>query len=358
MLESMYKNTAIAGITCAVPTEVKNHTDFFEVFGEKYVKKNVKMTGVEEFRIAKIEQTASDLCFIAARDVLDKLSWNPGEVGVLVFVTQFPDYREPSTAFVLQHRLGLGKSCIAFDVNLGCSGYVAGLQIVASLLQGSNKKKGLLLCGETPSKQLDLNDKSTALLFGDAGSATAIELDASETALSVFQMSDGSGFSSIYTPNEGFRYYCNNPHWKAAIDPSEPFVAVSAPVMNGDEVFQFTVRDVTACFQEFFNISGTTVDDFDFVVFHQAQKFIIDTIASLLDIPDEKILVSLKDFGNTSSPSIPLTLCVNKQAFPDKKSRVLLSGFGVGLSCGIADIQIDPHLLNPLISSDEYMEAC
>lgn len=347
-------NVNISGISCALPTTTVDHTSFFETLGEKYVKKNVKMTGVECFRVSPVEQTASDLCVLAAKDLLEKLAWSKDDIGVLVFVTQFPDFRAPSTAFVIQHMLQLDTSCIVFDVNLGCSGFTSGLQIVGSLLSTCDKKKGLLLCGDTASKSLDFNEKSTSLLFGDAGAAIALEMNENAPLMELFQTSKGSGYKSIYTPYEGYKYYCNNPDWKEKFDPTLPYVSMAPSFMAGDEVFQFTITDVIACFKDFFESTNQTVQDFDFVVMHQAQKFIVDTVASLLDIPEEKVLFSLREYGNTSSASIPLTLCANKELLAEKNTcKVLMAGFGVGLSVGIVSAEISSSVLNDLVFSDD-----
>lgn len=356
MLRNIIEGASIRGIVAACPTEEFNNLEYADSFGEKYVKKNIRMTGVESYRVCRNEQTASDLCFIAAEKLLADLNWDRDEIGALVFVTQFPDYQAPSTAFVLQHRLGVGTSCVAFDVNLGCSGYVVGLQIVASLLKGSNMTKGLLLCGDTASKNINKSNRSTALLFGDAGSATAIELGDAGW-LDCAQMSKGDGYKSICSPKSSYRYFGNNPDWKKELDSDVGYIGLADSVMNGDEVFQFTMTDVTKLFGDYFTETETTPADYDCFVFHQAQKLILDSIGMVCDMPSEKILSSLEHFGNTSVASIPLTLCLHREELQEKEIiRAFMSGFGIGLSYGLAVAEIDPKCIGDIIFSDEYYQ--
>ena len=356
MLRNIIEGASIRGIVAACPTEEFNNLEYADSFGEKYVKKNIRMTGVESYRVCRNEQTASDLCFIAAEKLLADLDWDRDEIGALVFVTQFPDYQAPSTAFVLQHRLGVGTSCVAFDVNLGCSGYVVGLQIVASLLKGSNMTKGLLLCGDTGSKNINKNNRATALLFGDAGSATAIELDGS-SRFDCAQMSKGDGYKAIYAPKSSYRFFGNNPDWKRCIDPDAGYVGLADSVMDGDEVFQFTITDVASLFTDYFRAAKTTPVDYDYFVFHQAQKFILDNLGVFCDIPGEKILSSLKSFGNTSVASIPLTLCLHRRELQNNPIiNVFMSGFGIGLSYGVVTTSIDTSSIGEIVFSDDYYE--
>ena len=356
MFRNLIQGASIEGIVCACPTHVFENVSFSDKFGEKYVKKNIRMTGIERFRVCNSEQTASDLCYIAAKSLLEKIDWNLEDIGVLVFVTQFPDYQAPATAFVLQHRLGIPTSCVCFDVNLGCSGYVVGLQTVASLLKGSNKKKGLLLCGDTGSKNINLDNKSTALLFGDAGSATAISMDG-PSSFDCAQMSKGDSFKAIYNPNSGYRFFGNNPSWSKSVDHQRGYVGVSDAVMKGDEVFEFTMKDVTTLFSNYFEATGTSPASFDFFIFHQAQQFILDNLALFCEIAPEKVLTSLKDFGNTSVASIPLTLCNARAEFDLQEDlNVFMSGFGIGLSYGLVTTTLNPAVLYPIIFSDEYYE--
>lgn len=344
----------IKGVVSTCPTGVFNNLDYVESFGEKYVKKNIRMTGVESFRVCRDEQTASDLCYAAAETLLDNLDWDREEIGVLIFVTQFPDYQAPSTAFVLQHRLGIGTSCVAFDVNLGCSGYVVGLQTVASLLHGSNKTKGLLLCSDTSSKNINRNNKSTALLFGDAGSATAIEFTG-EGGLSCAQMAKGDGFKSIWAPKSSYRYFSNHPDWREEIDSNPGYLGFADSLMDGDEVFRFTITDVVSLFNEYLSTKSLSSQDFDFFVFHQAQKFILENVGLFCDIPADKILSSLRNFGNTSVASIPLTMCVNREKLAScEKPRLFMSGFGIGLSYGIVDAVVDPNCIYDVVFTDDF----
>ena len=354
MIFDTIEGASIRRIVAACPTEVFENTSYAETFGEKYVKKNIKMTGVERFRKTCRLQTASELCYIAAERLLEDIGWDRDEIGALVFVSQFPDFQSPSTAFVLQSRLGLGQSCFVFDINLGCSGFTAGLQVVSMLLQGSDKTKGLLLCGDTCTKTVNPENQASALMFGDAGTATAIELDG-KGKLVCAQGSKGSGYRSLYKPQSGYRYFSSVPEWREEVAKEDRIVGIAESVMQGDEVFQFTMTDVVEAFKEYFGRTGTTPGSYDYFVLHQAQKLIVDNLAVFCDIPLDKLLSSYKDFGNTSVASIPLTLCWNKDAFSDGQPKnVFMSGFGIGLSYGVVSAAIDSSVLGDIVYSDDY----
>ena len=352
----MYYNeiagASIRGIECACPTEVFENAEYGKLFGEKAIQKTIRMTGIERFRVCRPEQTASDLCYAAAEKLLDRLGWDRDEVGAVLFVSNTPDYRSPSTAFVLQGRLGLGSSCVAFDMNLGCTGYVVGLQTLASILSGSNKTKGLLLCGITASKCYDRSEKASAVLFGDAGSATALELDGAGL-FSCATMSRGESFRSIWVPDGSFRYFGAHPNWRDELK-DDGCLALGSSHMNGDEVFQFVMTDAKNLIEEYFEHTATTSGDYDWFVFHQAQKFILDHLAVFAGIPAEKVLTSYRDFGNTTVASIPLTLCSNRSALGDGPVRIFASGFGVGLQASVLTTRIEKSAIGGITFTDEY----
>ena len=176
MIQSNFRNIQVSGIMTVVPKKKDILAEKYEdIFGKDVVEDFSKKVGIVERRISEQEQTASDLAFVAARNLLERKKIDKSEIGILIFVTETPDYRIPATACILHKRLELEKDCIAFDVNLGCSGYVYGFQIVASLLEATGEKYGLLLVGDTLNKAIAPEDRSSSLLFGDGGSDTLLK---------------------------------------------------------------------------------------------------------------------------------------------------------------------------------------
>lgn len=350
-------DVAVVGISCAVPNNLISTENYADAFNPDDIAKFIKLTGIKQRYIVNPYQTASDLCFKAALSLMEKKGWDKSSIDVLVFVSQTPDFRLPATACVLHKRLGLKQECIAFDVNLGCSGYVYGLQIVGSLMQNGTAKRALLLCGDTISKYLSPNDRSATMLFGDAGSATALEKVPGET-INFSMRTKGEGYKSIIIPAGACRRM-NGKYERTEIDEgiyrNEYDLA-----MDGAEVFNFTISEVPKSINEFLQHNDESIDSYDAFVFHQANLFILNHIAKKLKIPQEKMPVSIDRFGNTSVASIPLTITdlymkrKNSPMRPDgSRDRLLLSGFGVGLSWGVVSFNIDPKACLPLIYTDE-----
>lgn len=340
----------IAGMLAAVPKNKIEIKEFSSVFDKDSVAKFIKSTGIECVHRTFKHQTASDLAYVAAENLLKKLSIDRKEIGVLIFVTLSPDYRRPATSCVLQMRLGLDKNCMAMDVNHGCSGFVYGHQTMESLIMSSDKRYGILLLGETVTKVVGKKDHST-MLFGDAGAAVLYEKDGDEVHNSML-CTDGTGFKAIVLPAGEFR------------DPNPPKIEVITKDnnirsnydlwMDGMAVFSFTTSDVPRTIREFLQQSKTIIKDYDLCVFHQANRFIIKQLSKKLKIDEEKLPISLDRYGNTSGVSIPLTLC---DYFGNKNgivNRVLASGFGVGLSWGVASFSINSDVIFPVIETEEY----
>lgn len=331
-------NVKISGIAAAVPKQVVSNRDY-ELFDDSEKRLFIKTTGIEERRLAPKGLTTSDLCFEAAEKLLADLQWDREEISVLIFVSQSPDYYLPATSVILQDRLGLPKSCMAFDIGLGCSGYVYGLSVIANLLSNSGFKKGLLMVGDVSSATCAISDKSTYPLFGDAGTVTALEFDANADVMNFELCSDGSGKESIMIPDGGIRNLVSPESFN--ITEIEPGIARSKlnVALNGLDVFNFSVRDVPKTIKAFMHREALEVDDIDYFVMHQANKLMNETIRKKMKFSIEQTPYSIHKYGNTSSASIPLTI-VNqlKEVVQQKNKHLLLSGFGVGLSWGVANV--------------------
>lgn len=350
MVINQYDNVSVIGIASAV----SNHWQSLEECVEKYgVEDNFKLekfkknTGVSGRWLADDYQTTSDFCFAAAEALIDKCGVDKKEIGVLVYVTQCPDYRIPATACVLQMRLGLEKGCIAFDVNQGCSGFVYGLNIASALLQTSDSKMALMLCGDTSAKSFsrgkydNRKSHSSLFLFGDSGTATLLEKSKADRPMMIASCSDGEGFQAIMSIAGGWRHPWNK-------GPS---------VMDDVAVFNFATSEVPVMLKEYMQYQNTSPDDYDKLVLHQANMVIMKRIANRTGFPLNKLSISMDTFANTSSGSIPNTLV--KEYGDDESSEVkrfLACGFGVGLSWATVELNLSPSQILPLIHTDEWFD--
>lgn len=335
-----FDNIKIQGMAAATPSLVENNMNYASVLGERRVKKQIRLTGVSKRHVASPYQRTSDLCYRAAADLIEHLAWNKEDIKLLIMVTQTGNYGLPSTAFFMQKRLGLSKDCFVFDINLGCSAFNAGMQVVSALMQSCKlHDKAILLIGDTsgvvpgPDNKLNQDNIADNMLFGSAGAAIAIE-KVENHALYFMNKSDGDGFDAIIG-------YKNRP-----------------TVMNGTAVFDFAINDVTVDVKNFKKYFQLEEADIDYYVFHQAQKLILDNICADCEIPEEKELRSLEEYGNTSGTSVPVSVCANVDRFSGKdKVKLYLCGFGVGLSWGSIYTEIDTKHILPIIETDEHYDA-
>ncbi len=346
MVYSEYDGIRISCIAASVP---ENKVDIAAMADDpnedpKFVKSFIKKTGIAGKHKCGLDQTAADFSYTAAKQIEAAGKYTPDEIGILINVTQNPDYRTPSTALVLQKRLGLNKNCIAFDVNLGCSGFVYGVSIAAGLLKNSDAKKALVLVGDSLGRgrrgvSIDQRSSNTTLLFGDASAATLLERaegDSVKTGL----MSDGTGHKALATPYNA---------WKHPIGPD------SIP-SDDIAVFNFTINEVPALIHDYIEKLETKIDSYDDLILHQANMMIIKNIAKRVGMPMEKVPVSLDRFGNTSGASVPLTI-VDKYGSCEagKEVKMLTSGYGVGLSWGVMEVKINTDDILPLtFGEDRY----
>jgi 3-oxoacyl-[acyl-carrier-protein] synthase-3 len=275
---------------------------------------------------------SSDLCFAAAEKLIADNMTDRNEIDLLVFVSQTPDYRMPATSVILQNRLGLSHDTIAFDLTLGCSGFIYGLAVIYSMMEHSGLRKALLLDGETRSRIYSPKDRQAAFLFGDGGAAALIERSP-EFGKSHFSLnSDGSKENLIKMKAGGYRFPTSNETMKEnVVDEYGNIRSDEHGFMNGSEVFTFVIKEVPTDIKKILEFSGKSISDIDYFVFHQANQFINSHIAKKLNLDSDKVPFTISKFGNTSSVSIPLTMVSELKGNLDNKS-VLLSGFGVGMT--------------------------
>lgn len=337
----------IKGVACAVPDRIVDNRYYNKVFGEENVNKFIKMTGVKTRYIALDEQCTSDLCYAATVKLMEKLNWEPSSIDALILITQTPDYAVPSSACVLQHRLGLSEDCIAFDVNLGCSAYVYGIWLAATMISQQDLSRVLLLVGDTSNYGINQNDSATAMIFGDGGSATALEKSEGKDIRYTLK-TKGSGFKYIIVPSGHARNRS-----KISTDSSEYELA-----MDGSAVFSFTITDVPRTINSFVSQHNIDMNNIDMYVFHQANLFILKHLIKKLNLPSEKVPISIDRYGNTSGESIPLTL-VDALGNEESKEpiRLLLCGYGVGLSWGCIYLEMDRSVCLPMIYTNDYYKG-
>jgi 3-oxoacyl-[acyl-carrier-protein] synthase III len=323
----------IAGICTSVPSKKFDNVADTAEFTEQEVRKVTGMAGVSSRRMAGSSVCSSDLCVSAAQRLMASLGWEADSIDALIMVTQTPDYLLPSTSCLVQRRLGLGDHCAAFDLGQGCSGYPYGMWLAAMMLQTGGIRRALVLHGETPTRFTDKNDRSVALLFGDAGSATALEADPKSGKGWHFALhSDGTGYESIIIEAGGFRDRANP-------DPRKHCVA-----MNGAEVFNFTIKRVPMLIDETLAAAKLSPDDVDYFIFHQSNQFIIKHLCTKQSLPAAKVPMTLKDYGNTGGVSIPLTITHGGLIRPENRPlQLMLLGYGVGLSWASAMLELDSN---------------
>jgi 3-oxoacyl-[acyl-carrier-protein] synthase-3 len=325
----------IRAICTCVPSERFDNLKDAKEFTQEEIRKVTAMAGIAARRVADESTCSSDLCEVAANRVLEMTGWERDSIDALIMVTQSPDYFTPSTACLLQKRLNLSEQCAAFDVGLGCSGYPYGLWLASIILQSGGLKRVLLLDGETAARFAEKGDRAVSLLFGDAGSATALEAsDPSNGNKSTFVLySDGGGYKDLIIEGGGFRD-------RFPEDRRKYYVS-----MNGANVFNFTIKRVPDLVQETLSFAKITTEEIDYFIFHQSNQFMIKHLMKKIGIPDQKTPLILKEYGNTGGVSVPLTITLGGlERRRDKTLRLLLLGYGTGLSWASALVDLGPDV--------------
>ncbi|HBI01056.1 MAG TPA: ketoacyl-ACP synthase III [Flavobacteriales bacterium] len=340
MAQAKINKVRISAISCTVPANTVDNNNYEWITPDE---RNflIKNTGIHFRRVAEKAICTSDMCTDAAERLFSDLNILKEDVDILVFVSQSPDYLVPATSMTIQDRLQLPKTTAAFDVNLGCSGYVYGLFMLASMLSSGNLKKGLLLAGDRATDSQNYKDKTSYPIFGDAGSATLIEFSGNENDVLFFDLnSDGSRSKAIHIPDGGTR----NPF----DENSEEEVEFEKGVirsrrnlhMDGMGVFNFSIDEPPKSMLAVATLAGVDVPDHDYLILHQANKLINETIRRKLKVDVNKCPSTLNEFGNTSSASIPLTIVRHCEKNKIVNGKMLLSGFGVGLSWASCSLEM------------------
>ncbi len=320
----------IAGVSTTVPPQIVDNLECGKEYGADEVRKVVAMAGVRYRHIVEPGTTSADLCFEAASTLLEQLKWQPDSITGLIFVTQTPDYFLPSSCCMLHKWLGLSDQCAAFDVGLGCSGYPYGLYLATIMLKAGGHQRILMLHGETPSQFASPDDHATTLLFSDIGSATAIERNESPDSHGYFCLqTDGQGAEDLIIRGGGFRD-------RYPLNTKDLFLH-----MDGAGIFNFTIKRVPPLISNTLAFANLTVDDIDYYFFHQSNRFIMNHLARKCGLPAERLPVVLEHYGNCGGASVALALTQGLPEADRRTGRIMLVGYGVGLSWGAAIVQLE-----------------
>ncbi|WP_448807937.1 3-oxoacyl-ACP synthase III family protein [Aminobacterium mobile] len=329
---------SISQISYYLPQNILTNEELEKEYESWSANKIYRKTGIENRHIANEEATsemavkAAEALFNSSQDIIKD------NIDFLLLCTQSPDYFLPTTACLVQQRLGLPQTIGALDFNLGCSGYIYGLLLASSLIQSNQACNVLLLTSEKYCRYIHPQDKSTRTIFGDGATATLISVNKGFATLDAFDWgTDGSGAKNLIVPAGGDALPCSVETAKEQIDESGNIRSLDNIYMNGPEIFTFTLNTVPLTIERVLAKASLAMEDIDFFVFHQANKFMLETLRIKLNIPEEKFIIDMKDYGNTVSSTIPIALgnARRKKLFHNG-AKILLAGFGVGYSWGSA----------------------
>jgi len=343
-----YKNVGIRAMAACVPSKIIYNKDLGYLIPEEEIDKTINAIGIRERRISDENTCSSDLCYKAAKKLLEDNQIDVNTIDVLLFLSQTPDYKMPATAPILQNRLGLPNTTASLDLGLACSGFVYGLSTAFAYASQQGVNRVLLLVGETFTKLTSPYDKVNWPLFGDAGTATLIEKgDYGDSSFEL--MTDGSGAKALIIPAGESR----NPATPENLQITEREDGNKRSdhhiYMDGMDVFNFTLRVVPKSIKNMLAARSIQAENINYFLFHQANKFMVDFIVKKLKIDMEKVPYCIDRFGNTSSASIPLTIVSELGNQNRTNEKVILCGFGAGLSWGTVYTEFNNCAISSLI---------
>lgn len=327
-MKCVFKNVEIKSIATCLPEKVVEMTSYADKFGEKVVNETITGSGIERLHIAVDGETTADLCQRAAELIFEKENFDRNTIDGVVFVSQTFDYYNPATSCVLQGKLGLSKDCVCFDISYGCSGYINGIFQAASLISSGACNTVLVMAGDTNSKMHKLDNKSSVMVFGDAGSATIVSRGESDLAFHI--MTNGYDYKTVIRDDLGFRKWPQN-HF-AGYESEEP-------PMQGDDVFSFIVSVGPKTIKSVLELVEWDKDEVDFYGLHQATKITVDFMRRKLKLAHpERAPFDIENYGNTGPTTVPMVLTdwPYRAEGIDTSTwhKVVLAAYGVGLSWG------------------------
>lgn len=327
-MKCVFKNVEIKSIATCLPEKVVEMTSYTDKFGEKVVTETISGSGIERLHHAAVGETTADLCQRAAEMIFEKEQIDRNTIDGVVFVSQTMDYFNPATSCVLQGKLGLSNDCVCFDISYGCSGYIYGMFQAASLISSGACNKVLVLAGDTNTKTHEKDNKSSVMVFGDAGSATIVSKG--ETDMAFHIMSNGYSYKTVINDWGGYRMWPQN---------KDPQYKTAEPPMQGDDVFSFIVSVGPKTIKSVLELAGWDKDDVDFYGLHQATKITVDFMRRKLKLAHpERAPFDIMNYGNTGPTTVPLVLTdwPYRAEGIDTSTwhKVILAAYGVGLSWG------------------------
>jgi 3-oxoacyl-[acyl-carrier-protein] synthase-3 len=344
------KNVSIRGVSGSVPNN-KVNTYEFDFFTREEAKIFIDTVGTENRYMAPENICASDLCFHAAEKLISDLNWKKEEIEILTFESVTADYRTPPTSCILQDRLGLPEGCFTLDMPMGCCGSMYAITVIGSMMSSGNVKKALLLTGDTITRMSSPLDRSRVPLFGDCGTAMALEYDENASDIIVDFYTYGKGFEALITPHSGFRHQVTPRSFEYEDFGNGIVRAPVHSVINGMDVFAFAISKPPKNILQMLNYCQLDKDkDFDFYLIHQANKMIVDRIVKKVNFDPAKVPMNLKDYANCGGASIPLLMVTNMQKELQERSlSLLLSSFGLGLTWGTMILKTNPIVVPDLV---------
>lgn len=331
-MKSIIQNVQISAISSYLPENKLDLLSLSNEYGVKEVANIIRATGIESVRIANTDQTSSDMCFIAAQNLIERENINRNDIDGVVFASQTADYILPSTSVILQDRLVLSKSTVCLDIHYGCSGYIYGIFQAALWIKAGACKNVLVLSGDTSSRIVNSKDRSLRMVFGDCGTATIVKSGSDTMGFSI--NSDGSGFDKLIIPAGGFRTKCSQETKKLIIDEDNNGRTKEDMYMDGMAIFDFAISNVHNDINSLLNHMNWDKDLVGLYALHQANKFMVNSIRKKMKVDQEKVPLNIKEYGNTGPATIPLLLSDINSIKQYDLNKVILSGFGVGLSWG------------------------
>lgn len=352
MSQLTINNVRISGMSACVPATVEDNRTLSIYKDENEALKVIASTGIERHHKVAPGTTASDLTVKAVEGLLKDLDWQPQDIDCFAYVCTSRDFIAPQTACVLQDRLKLRSDCCVFDLPFGCSGWVYGMSIVASLMSHGTFKRAILVAAETNTLNRSQRDTTVRPLFGDAATATALEYDPEHSRPMNFMYGvDGSGYEAVWAPYGGMRH----PVTHEALEEKEVSPGVFRRgvdmIVNGMDVFGFAIKQPPRSLKELIATFNIDVDSVDLLLLHQANKFIDEKIRKAVKIPAEKTPYCLEEYGNVTSASIPLTMvsrCGERLAGEDQ--HCIACGFGVGLAWASMEFYAGNVKISPIIT--------
>jgi 3-oxoacyl-[acyl-carrier-protein] synthase III len=344
-----FKNSSIKGIAAVIPIVQLDLRTLGTKYGNDEVNRIIASTGIEKVHMAGEDQCTSDLCAVAAEALLTRLEVSPSTIDGLVFVSQSPDYKMPATSVLLQHRLGLPTTAVAFDINYGCSGFVYGLYQASMMVEAGGCERVLVCVGDTSTRMVHPGDRSVRMVFGDAGSATLIEKGENTTHFVL--RTDGSGAEHLIIPAGGSRKPIREATSKQIESEDGNVRSEETLFMNGMEIMSFALREIPVMIDDLLTISGWKKEEVGTYALHQANKFMLEYLRKKMKLQKESVPISVSSVGNTGPASIPLMLSIKHKELAERSQleKVVCCGFGVGLSWAACTLDLSSTvILDPI----------